>query len=185
MEAARKWSNIRRTIQMKMGNSITVDGRVVPIYHDYRWADPDAMRDSGTGEQPAWIETRFVSQLAGHKGSALMQVDLYSRIGPEGSATADPFGLFIEDMADQALEPFSGVTNTGCQKGVFIVNDYTDPANPTQTQMRLLMQSSAGNIGEPQEKTRLDFQEDFRRVTMSLRFRTIQDAAGAVAFYTD
>ena len=168
-----------------MGNSVTVNARTVPIYHDYRWADPDSMRDSGVGEQAAWIETQFISQLAGHKGSALMQVDLYSRIGPEGSPTADPFGVFIEDMADEVLEPFAGLGENGCQKGIFMVNDYSDPANPTPTQMRLLMQSSAGNIGEPQEKTRLDFQDDFRRVTMSLRFRTIQDAAGAAAFYTD
>ena len=185
MEAARQWMNIRRSIQTQIGNSVTVDGRVVPVYHDYRWSDPDAMRDSGTGAEAAWVETAFIQQNAGRRGIALMQIDAFSRIGPEGDATSDPFGVFIDMVAEQVLSVFSGVQANGTQRGIFTINDYTDPANPTATSMVLFMQSSDGDIGEPDEKRRLAFHDDYRRVTMTVRFQTIQDASGPAAFYAD
>ena len=183
--ASRSWLNIRRTVQTRVGNSVTVDGRTVPIYHDDARADPDARAANGTGAVSAWVETAFITQQAGRRGAALWQVDIYSRIGPDGAATADPFGAFVEGVADAILDVVAGETAGGVTRGKFMVNDYADPQNPTVTGMCLLMQNNAGDIGEPNDRRRLAFHEDFRRVTMTLRFRTIQDAAGASAFYTD
>lgn len=183
MTPERKWSNIRRTVQTFIGNSVTVDGRVVPIYHDYAHADPDAMR-AGATAKPAWVETAFLTMGAALRGDALLQVDCFSRIGEEGAATADPFGLFCEAVLEAIGEKFSGVDASGVQRGKMFVKDYADPQNPTTTTMCLFMQNSRGDIGEVQEKRRTDFQQDFRRATMTLRFRTIQDAAGPAAFYT-
>ena len=185
MEAARKWPNIRRTVQMKIGNSLNVEGRQVPVYHDYAFADPDAMRQAGTTPVAAWVETAFISQGAGHRADALWQLDVFSRIGGEGEATGDPFGMFCEAICEALLTVFAGVGASGVQRGKFFINDYADPANPVATSMCLLMQNSRGDVGEPQEKRRVPFQDDYRRVTMTMRFRTIQDAAGQAAFYTD
>tara|TARA_R100000388_G_scaffold7971_1_gene7429 strand:+ start:291 stop:848 length:558 start_codon:yes stop_codon:yes gene_type:complete len=185
MDASRSWSNIRRTIQTWVGNSVSFDGVDYPVYHDYAFSDPDAMRSAGADGQPAWVETAFILQGAGRRDDALWQVDVYSRVGGEGEATGDPFGLICEGIAEALLEPFSGVDATGLQKGKKYVNDYADPQNPSPTTMCLFMQNSNGDIGEPDEKRRLAFQDDFRRVTMTIRFKTIQDAAGPEAFYTN
>lgn len=185
MNPNRQWSNIRRTIQTWLGNEVTYNGTAYPVYHDYAFADPDAMRDAGAGGEPAWVETAFLLQGAGHRNDALWQVDVYSRIGGEGEATGDPFGFICEGIAEVILDPFSGVDASGSQNGKRYVNDYADPQNPTATTMCLFMQNDQGDIGEPDEKRRLAFQDDFRRVTMTLRFKTIQDATGPEAFYTD
>ena len=183
MNPDRKWSNIRRTIQTLIGNNVTYDAVDYPVYHDYAFGDPDAMRQANTLAEPAWTETAFITQGAGRKTVALWQVDVYSRIGGEGEATGDPFGFICEGIAEKILEVFSGVDASGLQRGKFHVNDYADPQNPTMTSMCVFMQNQNGDIGEPDEKKRLDFQDDFRRVTMTLRFRTVQDAAGPEAFY--
>ncbi len=164
---------------------MTVDGRAIPVFHDYAFADPDAMRTPGAGAKAAWAETVFIIENAGRRGVALWQIDTYSRIGGEGDPTSDPFGFFCENIAQEILEAFSGLKANGVQRGKFPVLDYADPNNPTDTGMCLWLQNANGDIGEPDEKRRLDFADDFRRVTMTLRFRTIQDSAGKAAFYVD
>lgn len=182
--ASRQWLNIRRTVQTALGNSITVDGRAVPIYHDDANADPDARAKQGVGAVPAWVETTFLTQLAGRRGAALWQVDCYSRIGGEGGATSDPFGLYVEQMADAVIATFSGLDASGQFKGKLFVKDYANPQAPTTTGMCLMLQNSAGDVGEPNDRKRLSFSDDYRRVSITLRFRTIQDATGSAAFYT-
>ena len=183
MSAGSDWSNIRRTIQTKVGNSMVLDGRSVPIYHDYTESDPDNRRESGN-QKAAWVETKFLTQGAGRRADALWQLDLYSRKGPPNSTTADQFGLFIDRMATALCSPFRGVDPTGLQRGKFHVLDFSDPTAPTSTTMCLFMQNARGDIGEPDEIARLDFYEDFRRATVTMRFRTVQDASGPASYYT-
>tara|TARA_Y100001938_G_C7906542_1_gene337322 strand:+ start:84 stop:647 length:564 start_codon:yes stop_codon:yes gene_type:complete len=182
--ASRKWTNIRRSIQVYIGNTVTVDGYDAPVFHDYYYGDPDSLRDATGQEYRAWIETSFIQQTAGRKGSALLQVDCYSRVGEEGSPSADPFGMFVDDLADEVLAPFSGLKTSGIQKGIFHVFDYADVNNPVDANMCLYMINSEGHVGEPEDRKRLDFYQDFRRVTLTLRFQLIQDMAGPAAFYT-
>ncbi len=181
--AARKWTNIRRSIQTKIGNFVTVDGYDAPVFYDYYYADPDANR-TGSGEYRMWAEAIFLETTAGRKGEAILQIDCYSRVGEEDDPTSDQFGMKVDDLADEILAPFSGVDVTGLQKGIFHVNDYADINNPVDAGMCLYMINSDGNVGEPEDRRRLDFYQDFRRVTLRLRFQLIQDMAGPVAFYT-
>lgn len=184
MSASRKWTNIRRSIQVYMGNSVILGGYEVPIFHDYYYGDPDSLRDATGQQYRAWVETAFIQQNAGRKGIALMQVDCYSRVGEEGDPTGDPFGMFVEDIADEVLVPFSGLKTNGVQKGAFHVYDYADVNNPVDTGMCIYMMNGGGQVGEPDDRRRLDFYQDFRRVTLTLRFQLIQDMAGSAAFYT-
>jgi len=184
MSAARKWTNIRRSIQVYMGNSVLVDGYEAPIFHDYYYGDPDSLRDATGQQYRAWAETAFLQQTAGRKGSALLQVDCYSRVGEEGEASGDPFGMFVDEIADEILTPFSGLKIGGVQKGIFHVFDYSDINNPVDAGMCIYMINSQGQAGEPEDRRRLDFYQDFRRVTLTLRFQLIQDMAGLAAFYT-
>lgn len=181
--AARKWTNIRRSIQTKIGNFVTVDGYDAPVFYDYYYADPDGNR-TGSGEYRMWAEAIFLETTAGRKGEAILQIDCYSRVGEEDDPTSDQFGMVVDDLADEILAPFSGVDLTGLQKGIFHVNDYADVNNPVDAGMCLYMINSDGNVGEPEDRRRLDFYQDFRRVTLRLRFQLIQDMAGPVAFYT-
>ena len=181
--AARKWTNIRRSIQTKIGNFVTVDGYDAPVFYDYYYADPDGNR-TGSGEYRMWAEAIFLETTAGRKGEAILQIDCYSRVGEEDDPTSDQFGMMVDDLADEILAPFSGVDVTGLQNGIFHVNDYADVNNPVDACMCLYMINSDGNVGEPEDRRRLDFYQDFRRVTLRLRFQLIQDMAGPVAFYT-
>lgn len=184
MSVETKWANIRRTIQVAVGDSVAYGALTVPIFHDYYSSDPDDLAGSGS-RNPAWIETQFITALAGKRGDAMMQFDIFSQTGDHDGDGGDQFGFRVDGIADAVLDIFKGVHSSGVQKGKLFVKDFTgDINNPVETQMALLMQSTTGNIGEPQERRRLDFSQDFRRVTMRLRFRTIQDAAGNAAFYT-
>ena len=184
LPATRSWGNIRRTIQSAIGNSVTVGADTIPVYHDYSFADPDNLRKTGSIER-AWVETQFIKEGAASRGFAMMQLDCYSRVGKEGSASSDAFGFYVESIADELLSVFAGVDGNGDQRGYLRVKDYSvDPLNPVDVNMFLLMQTTGGDIGVPQERVRLSLDQDFRRVTITMAFRTIQDAAGAAAFYT-
>ena len=184
MSVETSWANIRRTIQTTIGESVAYGALTVPILHDYYSADPDDLAGGGA-RNPAWVETQFIQALAGKRGEALMQLDIFSQTGDHAGDGGDQFGFRVDGIADAILDIFKGTRSNGVQRGKLFVKDYTgDINNPVVTSMALLMQSTAGNIGEPQERRRLDFSQDFRRVTMRLRFRTIQDAAGNAAFYT-
>tara|TARA_Y100001970_G_scaffold281779_1_gene393249 strand:- start:531 stop:1091 length:561 start_codon:yes stop_codon:yes gene_type:complete len=184
LPATRSIANIRRTIQSVIGNSVQVGADAIPVYHDYSFADPDNLRGTGNIDR-AWVETHFIQQRAGSRGFTTLQIDCYSRIGEEGSATSDAFGMYVESIADEILSLFSGVDGQGNQRGYIQVQDFAaDPLNPVNVNMFLLMQTPTGDIGVPQERVRLSLDQDFRRVTITMAFRTIQDAAGPAAFYT-
>lgn len=184
MSVETNWANIRRTIQTAIGESVVYNAITVPIFHDYYSADPDDLSGSGT-HRPAWVETQFTRSLAGKRSDAIIQLDIFSQTGDHNGDGGDQFGFRVDGIADSILDIFKGTRPGGVQRGKLFVKDFTgDINNPVVTAMALLMQSTAGNIGEPQERRRLDFSQDFRRVTMRLRFRTIQDAAGNAAFYT-
>ena len=95
----------------------------------------------------------------------------------------DPFGFHLDEMNEKLLDVFQGVDAGGLQKGKFHVQDYSDPFAPTVTSMCIFCQSAGGQIGEPDDVRRLNFSQDFRRDTISLRFLLVQDAAGGAAFY--
>ncbi|MEC7116516.1 MAG: hypothetical protein VXW76_08150 [Actinomycetota bacterium] len=183
MSASRKLTNIRRSIQTHVGNSVIVDGVEYPIFHDYYYGDPEARRDATGTSEPAWIETFFISQGAGRKGESILQVDCYSRIGEEGSASGDPFGILVDDIADAILTPFSGLNMDETRKASFHVMDYSDVQNPVDTGMCIYMINSDGHVGEPEDRVRLNFEQDYRRVTLRLRFQLIQDMLGPAGFY--
>lgn len=179
-----RWANIRRTIQTEIGNSIAYAGSDVPIFHDYYSADPDDL-SSIDSRKPAWVETRFINQLAGRRGFALLQLDVFSQVSSHNGDDGDQFGFRADGISDAIADLFSGVRPSGVQRGKVFIKDYeSDINNPTITKMCLFMQSSVGNIGELEDRRRLDFAQDFHRVTLRMRFRTIQDAAGNAAFYT-
>ena len=185
MNPETQWSNLRRTIQVAIGNEVQYNGVNYPVLHDSYSGDPDNLANTPTRD-PVWVETAFIKSLAGRRSEALLQLDIYSQTGDHNGDGGDQFGFRVDGVADALADLFVGVANNGLQKGYITVKDYTsDINNPTDTAMVLLMQSSVGNVGELEDRRRLDFSQDFRRVTMRMRFRTIQDAAGKAAFYTN
>ncbi len=182
---SRKLTNIRRSIQTHVGNSVIVDGTSYPIYHDYYFGDPDSRRDATGTSDPAWVETFFISQGAGRMGESIMQMDCYCRVGEEGGAGGDPFGMLVDEIADAVLLPFSGLGLDESHKGILHVMDYADVQNPQDTGMCIYMINSDGCIGEPEDRIRLTFEQDYRRVTLRLRFQLIQDMLGPAGFYVN
>ena len=161
MTAGTGWANIRRTIQTEIGNDIVFGALTVPVFHDYYSADPDDLAGIDA-RRPAWVETRFLNQLAGRRGFALLQLDVFSQVSPHDGDDGDQFGFRADGIGDRLADLFSGVRNNGVQKGKFFVRDYeADINNPATTTMCLFMQSSSGNIGELEDRRRLDFSQDF------------------------
>ena len=79
MDASRLSTNIRRSIQVEIGNTVQYGGVDYPVYHDYSFADPD---DAANTEAPspndAWVETQTISQGAGRRSFTLLQMDVFS-----------------------------------------------------------------------------------------------------------
>lgn len=185
LAAHRRHTNIRRTIQVALGNVVTLGGVTYPIYHDYSFADPSDAR-GGPNHQAdrLWVETAFITQQAGRRLFSLVEANVFSRVGGEGEAGGDPFGVRIGGVADELEGIFSGLTADGNQLGYLEISDFADPANPVATGEHLVCQNSRGDFGLVEERKRFPTDSELRRITLTWRFRTIQDAAGAAAFYT-
>lgn len=186
MDASRFSTNIRRTIQVMIGNTVTYNGVDYPIYHDYSFADPDDANDiNNPSPNDAWVETVTLSQGAGRRAFTLLQMDIFSKVGGRGEASGDPFGMRAETIADSLESIFSGIDVNGGYRSCFAVNDYSDVNNPVSTNRRILCQNSNGDVGMPQERVRSPSEDGLRRIILTYRFRLLQDAAGPAAFYTD
>jgi hypothetical protein len=186
VDASRFSTNIRRSIQVLMGNLVEINGVDYPIYHDYSFADPDDAADTNNpSPNDAWIETVTLSQTAGRRGFTLLQLDIFSKIGGEGEAAGDPFGLRADAMADAMESIFSGIGANCSLRSYIRVNDYADVNNPVATDRFILGQNSAGDVGVCEERTRKPSEDGLRRIILTYRFRLLQDAAGPAAFYTD
>ena len=186
MDASRTARNIRISIQDRIGNSVSVDGLDYDIYHSYTFGDPDDMRNpDGRDQEPAWVETTFLVQTAGRRGSSVMQLDIYSKIGGESEDDNDPFGLRAESIADALEDLFSGLNAQGGPKGRFRVKNYANPFNPIDTGVCMICQNSRGDLGMVEDRRITSSGDGLRRITMTLRFQLLQDTAGPAAFYTD
>ena len=186
MDPFRLHANIRRTIQTMVGNTVTVDAVQYPIYHDYSWADPDDARAGVAHDgEVAWVETVFINEGAGRRAFSLFQLDVFSRVGAPGDPDGDPFGMRAEAISDQLESIFSGIHAGGVMRAFFDVQDFSDPAAPVSTGVCMQCQNSRGDYGLAEDRKRLPVENSLRRVTLTMRFRLKQDAAGPSAFYTD
>jgi len=186
MDASRLSTNIRRSIQVEIGNTVQYGGVDYPVYHDYSFADPD---DAANTEAPspndAWVETQTISQGAGRRSFTLLQMDVFSKVGGEGEASGDPFGMRADSLTDSLESIFSGLNGTGCFKAYLKVKDYADVNNPVETDRNIICQNSAGDLGMCEERVRKPSEDGLRRIILTYRFRLLQDAAGPAAFYKD
>ena len=186
LPAHRRADYIARTIASKVGDSIVVGANTYPVYHDSPFGDPGGVREDESGvEALGWVETRFVDHAAGKKGASIWQLDIWRRIGVEGQADGDPYGTEIDNMADAIVAVFSGTRASGVQRGVFDVDDWTDPLAPVSTNECMLCITTRGDIGEPDFGPQKFAAEDqrFRRIVIRYRFTLLADAVRG-AFYT-
>ncbi len=184
LPVSRQTANIKRTITRKIGNSIAVGALVVKVYPDWRWSDPDAIRGAGGIPDDQWIALSWLLGGAGRFGSSTLQVDVFSRILGENNAGGDPFGITADDIADEVEGIFAGVDGTGLLRAWFYVYDFTvNPAAPTKTDGAIVCQTSAGRLGQSEDRRRIGWEKGFQRVAMTLRFRLVEDMPND-SFYT-
>lgn len=201
MTAHRDHTNIKRSFQARIGDTLETADGTFPVYHDYAFADPGLTAggagegdewaaegaegtDAGAREDAAWVEVRWLDEMAGGKGYSSAQVDVFSRVGAPTSALRDPMGLVCERLANAVQARFRGVAEPRDNWFVEIL-DYADLDDPTGTGEYLVVQSDAtGAFGEPAERRRHPLQNGLQRVTLTYTVRLVQDAAGAAAFYT-
>lgn len=187
LAAARRASNIRRSVQTAIGNAITTaTGAVYPVYHSSPWSDPGGVRqDASDVEQTGWVETQWVDGLAGRRGASILQADIYRRILSEGQALADPFGIEADAMLDALTDVFSGLGTGGVLKACVRVKDFAIPAAPVNTDTYALCIATRGQYGEPESVTRQPLQGGgIRRITARWRFILTSDAGDGAGFYT-
>lgn len=183
----RRADYIARTIMSKLGDSITTTtGYTYAVHHDDPFADPGAARvDETDAEALGWVETRFVQHAAGKRGASIWQLDVWRRVGAEGAADGDPYGVEIDNMCDEIVEAFTGTRANGVQRGAFDVEEWSNPAAPTSTGECMLCITTRGDVGEPEFGPERFATEDrrFRRAVVRYRFTLLADAARG-AFYT-
>lgn len=196
IQAHRDHTNIKRSFQNRIGQTVESPHGTFNAYHDYAFADPDLVAGgAGIGEafavedgeevteDFAWIETRWLAERAGGRGWSVAQVDVFSRAGAPTSERRDPMGLVVERLASEVQQLFRGVASPTDNWFVEVL-DFTDVDDPTGTGEFLVVQSS-GNLafGEAEERHRHPLQDGLQRVTLTFSMRLVQDAAGPAAFY--
>lgn len=185
LAVARRAGNIRRSFATRVGDSITtVDGVIVPVYHDQPFADPDAARDDNGTPLNRWVASTWVAETAGSRGFSIVQLDIRTRVGAEGAAAGDPQGLVAESIADAIVAIFSGVDGDGLPRAWIEILDFAVPAAPVATGECALVIATSGDHGEPEERARFGSVGGLNRILLRYRLRLAQDLAGPAAFYT-
>ena len=198
MSTARDHTNIKRSFQARIGDTVETGGRTFQVFHDYAFADPELsaggdlalgegwtkLHDGAVAELPGWIEVTWLQELAGRKGYSIAQIDCFTRVQGETDALRDPFGLWVERLAEAVEKRFRGRTEEDLPAGWIEIADYSDPESPEATGERLCVQGRTGHIGEPEERHRHPVRAGLQRVTLTFAIRLVQDAQGPAAFYT-
>lgn len=182
----RRASNICRTVQLRIGDTVTTAGAlVVPVSHSDPHFDPDAAGDDNTSPLQRWAITRWLSVGAGANGNSTLQADVFTRVRAQGDPAGDPFGTVCSEIGDALVEVFSGLNAQGRERWWIEVLDFADPDIPVATGEYLLCQNLGGRDGSPSDRTPVAPEGGFQRQTLRWRFKLIQDAAGPAAFYVE
>ena len=172
LSAQRQSNNINRSVQFTIGDpTITVDGETYNVYPDWRWGDPDEAGSPATTPNRAFVTTTWLQSKAGRKGSSVLQVDVYSRIGSPDDPDGDPFGNRANDIADFIEDVFSGTEASGGLKACVRVLDFNlDPIAPVATDDTVWLRSIDGMLGESDSRTPAGTEGEMWRVSLTLRF---------------
>lgn len=186
MPPFRRRSNIQRSFQTRVGNTVTTQAAVVvPVFWNRSLDDPDAASDDDGTPLDAWIECIWITQRAGRLGASIVQVDVYRRVEGAGDADSDLQGLEADDIADAFEDIWSGLDGDGGRLAYFNVLDYTaDPATPPDTGECAIVGSLGGLIGEGDVPRATPPEGGFQRRTLRFTVRLVHDLAGSEAFYT-
>ncbi|MFN3199990.1 MAG: hypothetical protein ACE366_16460 [Bradymonadia bacterium] len=183
--AGRKTSNIRRSIQVRIGDEVSTDTTgargqttsvTAQIHHGDPWADPEAVGDPSQVPADQWLTTTWVEDGAGRRGSSLLQIDVYSLIKGRGDLDGDPHGMIADDLADAVEALFVGREDDGlgAERALIPVSDYIVPTSPVATTETALCITSSGSRGTPQDRRRVRAGAHWR-ITLRFRFRLIRD----------
>lgn len=201
LPANRRARDLRLSVTYRIGDalSMTTPSQVaggapvsltVPVYHDWPLGDPDSARAPGGAEEPAFVGTHWIQDGAGMRGRSILQVDVYTRIGPQGATAGDPLGLLNAELCDAVVERFAGIDAAGVLNAYVPILSFDDPTAPVAPPEGeggcLVCQTLGGDFGVPQERRSLGRRNGFVRTTMRLVFRTTQDAVRGVgtAYYS-
>lgn len=189
----RRTANIRLTFQGVVGDSMAVSTigptgvpmlLTVPIYHEDPFADPDLMGDPKAVPDRAWVEVAWLEESAGRRGHSVVQVDVRVRIGPKGSATADPFGVICDDVADAFEAFFSGARPDGTYRGWIPILDYSaTPLTPTPAGNCIYVYNpgSESSWGQPTERRKFPTYSGVQRLVLRYAMRLTTDAVSGLA----
>lgn len=189
LPARRRTSFIRRSVQARLGASLTTaTGNTYPVVYGAPAgvSDPEGVSDDNGAEARGWYDVTWIADGAGKRSASILQLDVFYRHGGRIGTPTDPYGIELTEMVDAVVELFSGVGGTGLPRWYVPILDFTVPLAPTPTGDCLVCESSAGQPGEIDTLTYLDDRAEVGvwHAVLRLRFRGMQDTAGGAAFYT-
>ena len=191
MPANRRVRDLRLSVAYAIGDSVAVTSPsqvsgqpdvvlTVPIYHDWPLGDPDSIGDPTGTPVRAFIGTRWVVDGAGSRGSSVLQVDVYTRIGAQGDPDGDPFGYLNADIADAVAEVFAGADAGGALRCYVPILNFDNPAVPAVPPDGdggcLICQTPGGQFGVPSDRRSIGREGGFNRFVLRFTFRTVADA---------
>lgn len=196
----RRARDLRLSVTYRIGDTLGISspsqvdggglvGLTVPVYHDWPLADPDSMRLPAGTQEPAFVGTHWIQDGAGMRSYSILQVDVYTRVGPQGANNGDALGLLNADICDAVAEVFAGTDAADILKAyVHILNFDTDPPTepPEGEGGCLVCQTLGGEFGVPMDRRSLGRRGGFVRTSLRFSFRTTVDAIRGVgtAYYT-
>jgi hypothetical protein len=126
-----------------------------------------------------WVDVMWLSNGAGKKGDALMQIDVYTRSKGKVSG-GDRYGIECARLAQEIYEAMHVDT--------IQLYDYAVPASPTiLTARRIMVLNSDGKFREPQSpgiQVISGFEDGIARRTLTYRLLLPEDMAG-LHYYDD
>jgi hypothetical protein len=166
--AHRKSLNIRRSFNRFFESSFEVpNGMTGKVNYG------DASFDA-TGKD-SWVEVTFLSDDAGKKGEALVQIDVY--VPYSGRRTGgDRYGVICQQLAD--------AVHNALHVDTMQLYDFSTPALPVAVAgKKLVILNNRGTFREPNEQRSMNLEEGIHRITLTYQLRTIGDFSGASSYF--
>lgn len=160
LPSERKAENIKLSVNKFIKDKIAVGQSLVGLTFNFQ--DSAFSADDPLSEQ--WVDVKPIQEMAGMKGSYLLQFDIYTR------ERSDPF----RQEADKIADKICGVFNVTS----FKLYSFTDPVTLCDTGRYLIPINSDGQVGVREDSIWMDSVDGIARKVLRFRFKRLADLSG-------
>ena len=153
-------------------------------FFEEQFAIPNSMKGKVSYEDSAfdatdketWLAVNFLSDMAGKKGTTLVQIDVLTRYAGRRTG-GDRYGTICQQYADKV--------HAALHVDAVPIYDFgTNPRAPALIAgKKLVIQNNSGIFREPDEVRAMEFEEGINRIIFTYRIKVLGDYAKAPSYY--